>query len=42
MGEFSCNKCNMNFSMYFELRDHKAASHKEEMMEKMTLRFNKA
>lgn len=28
----------MNFSMYYELRDHKAASHKEEVTEKIIQR----
>lgn len=32
----------MNFSMYYELRDHKAASHKGDFAEKIVLRNFKA
>lgn len=42
MGEFSCNVCNKEFGTYYELRDHKASSHKEEAAEQMVRRFSKA
>lgn len=42
MGDFSCNKCNMSFGTYYELRDHKTASHKEEVTEKIVQRASRA
>jgi hypothetical protein len=33
MGDFSCNKCTKTYATYHELREHKAASHKEEITE---------
>jgi hypothetical protein len=41
MGDFQCSRCNTNFGTYYELRDHTAASHKEELAEKM-IRARKA
>ncbi len=42
MGDFSCNECKQTFATYYELRDHKAASHREEVKEKIVQRGSRA
>jgi hypothetical protein len=39
MAAFSCNECSKSFSTYYELREHKAASHREEVAEIRRARF---
>jgi hypothetical protein len=42
MGDFQCSRCSMNFGTYYELRDHTADSHREEVREKMVQRAGRA
>ncbi|MDE1865794.1 MAG: C2H2-type zinc finger protein [Candidatus Micrarchaeota archaeon] len=41
MGEFPCNECRQTFGTYYELREHKAASHKERPAEPVVRRFGR-
>ncbi len=42
MGDYQCSRCNLSFGMYYELRDHTAASHREDVTEKIVLRAGRA